>query len=61
MKKEQFIYSIPADAEYDIDEMSDKEIVRLAEKNGDIWSIRGFLDQLNHDEVPIEIMWFKLI
>lgn len=59
--KEQFIYGVAIDKCDNIDEMPNKEVIKAGEESGIVYSVGGFIDQLNHDQLDTENYWFKLI
>lgn len=58
------IYFVPVDMIPDdklFDEMEDEEVMELAEEEGNIYSLAGFMDELNHDHLNSDAYWFRAI
>jgi len=61
IKREQRVYAVSIDKTDNIDEMTDIQIMDEAELEGMVWSVEGFMDELNHDHLDTENYWFKII
>jgi hypothetical protein len=61
MKKERFIYGIDIGEHDNFDEMTDKAVIEEGERTGIVYSIEGFIDELNSDHLDTEQYWFKII
>lgn len=61
MTKEQFIYGVDIRKYDNWDELSDEEIIKIGEDSGVVYSVAGFIDELNTDQLDTEQYFFKLI
>jgi hypothetical protein len=61
MTKEKLVYGVAIDECNNIEELTDMDIIERGEKTGIVYSIGGFIDELNHDQLDTENYWFKII
>ena len=60
MTKQRLIYGVEIGYQTP-DEMTDQAVIKEGERTGIIYSIEGFIDELNHDQLDTEQYWFKII
>ena len=44
-----------------IEDIEDEDLVDMAEKQGYVWSLDGFINALNRDEINTDFFWFRAI
>jgi hypothetical protein len=59
--KEQFIYGVEIDKTDNIDEMTEAEVIEAGERSGVVYSLKGFISELNSDQLDTENYWFRII
>ena len=57
------IFTDYADTEVlvDIEDIEDEDFINIAEKQGFVWSLDGFINALNRDEINTDFFWFRAI
>ena len=43
------------------EDIEDKDLMDMAEKQGNVWSLDGFINALNRDEINTDFFWFRAI
>ena len=46
---------------FDIEDIEDEDLMDMAEKQGYVWSLDGFINALNRDEINTDFFWFRAI
>lgn len=60
--KETRFYAISVDTDIEnIDLVEDEDFMKEAEKQGHVWSVKGFADELNHDHFNSDNYWIRAI
>ena len=44
-----------------IEDIKDEDLMDMAEKQGYVWSLDGFINALNRDEINTDFFWFRAI
>jgi len=44
-----------------IEDIEDEDLMDMAEKQGYVWSLDGFINALNRDEINTDFFWFRAI
>ena len=43
------------------EDIEDEDLMDMAERQGYVWSLEGFINALNRDEINTDFFWFRAI